>query len=120
MKSGIHYQCSFLFLGGDVQPHGSVIPICSTCALPGPHDLSRHLLLKESLENEVLAVRLLIRVSFTSLACSLYASLHPMSIWCTTVGTSYGALVALHYVDSALLRQLHRLPGVIGFCEMRA
>ena len=89
MKSGIHDQCSFLFLDGDVQPHGSAIPICSTCALPGPHhDFSRHLLLKESLDNVVLAVRLLIRVGFPSLACSLYASLHPMTIWWTTVGTS--------------------------------
>ena len=78
MKSGIHDQCSFLFLGADVEPHGSSVPICSTCALPGPHhDFSRHLLLKESLDSVVLAVRLLIRVGFPSLAWSLYAPLHP-------------------------------------------
>ena len=121
MKSGIHDQCSFLFLGADVQHHGSAVSICSTRALSGPHhDFSRHLLLKESLDNVALAVRLLIRVGVPSLACSLYASLHPMSIWWTTVGTSKGVLVAPHYVDSALLQQLHRLRGVVCICEMRA
>ena len=65
MKSGMHDQCSFLFLGAEVHHHRSAVPVRSTRALPGPHhDCSRHLLLKENLDNAVLVARLLIRVDF--------------------------------------------------------
>ena len=65
MKSGMHDQCYFLFLGAEVQHHRSAVPVRSTRALPGPfHHCSRHLLLKENLDNAVLVARLLIRVDF--------------------------------------------------------
>ena len=34
MKSGMHDQCSFLFLGAEVHHHRSVVPVRSTRALP--------------------------------------------------------------------------------------
>ena len=65
MKSGMHDQCSSLFLGAEVHHHRSTVSVRSTRALSGPHhDCSRHLLLKESLDNAILATRLLIRVDF--------------------------------------------------------
>ena len=65
MKSGMHDQCSFLFLGAEVHHHRSAVPVRSTRALPGPfYHCSRHLLLKENLDNAVLVARLLIRVDF--------------------------------------------------------
>ena len=65
MKSGMHDQCSFLFLGAEVHHYRSAVPVRSTRALPGPFNhCSRHLLLKENFDNAVLVARLLIRVDF--------------------------------------------------------
>ena len=72
MKSGMHDQCYFLFLGAEVHHHRSAVPVRSTRALPGPHHhCSRHLPLKENLDIAVLVARLLIRVGFRSPKCFL-------------------------------------------------